>query len=113
MVGSDAMNSSTQLTGHFPDSQDSRNTIRARIRYQLISRVWLAAGAEYGSGLPFAFTGTYNQAVREYALQVANRIDFADGRIRPMLSLDVSAGLEFYKKGRAFPRPRRRCCRPE
>jgi hypothetical protein len=97
-VGSDAVNSSTQLTGHFPDSQDQRNTIRARIRYQLISRVWLAAGAEYGSGLPFAFTGTYNQAVTEYGLQVANRINFADGRIKPTLSVDVSAGLELYKK---------------
>ena len=51
-----------------------------------------------GSGLPFAFTGTYNQAVTEYGLQVANRINFADGRIKPTLSVDVSAGLELYKK---------------
>ncbi|MCU1302647.1 MAG: TonB-dependent receptor plug [Candidatus Sulfotelmatobacter sp.] len=97
-LGDDAVNATTQLTGHFPDSQDQRHTGRARIRYQLTSRVWLAAGAEYGSGLPFAFTGTYDQAVAQYGQQMVNRINFADGRIRSTLSVNVSAGADLYKK---------------
>lgn len=97
-VGSDAVNATTQLTGHFPDSQDQRNTVRGRIRYQLASRCWLGSGFEYGSGLPFEFTGTYEQALTDYAQQVVDRINFADGRIKPTLSLDLSAGADLYKK---------------
>ena len=97
-LGDDALNGATLLSGHFPDSQDQRNTLRARLRYQLTSRVWIAGGAEYGSGLPFTFTGTYNQALAEYGQQMVNRVNFADGRIRPTLSIDISAGLELYKK---------------
>ena len=87
-----------QLTGHFPDSQDQRHTARARIRYQLTPRAWFAAGAEYGSGLPFEFAGNLNQAVTEYGQQMLNRINLAEGRIRPTLSIDLSAGAELYKK---------------
>ncbi len=97
-VGDDAVSATTQLTGHFPDSQDQRHTARARIRYQLTSRLWFAAGSEYGSGLPFEFTGTYDQALAEYGQQVVGRINFADGRIKPTLSLDASGGAELYKK---------------
>jgi outer membrane receptor for Fe3+-dicitrate len=97
-LGDDAVNATTQLTGHFPDSQDQRHTIRGRLRYQLTSRIWFAGGAEYGSGLPFAFTGTFAQALAESGQQMVNRINFADGRIRPTLSVDLSAGAELYKK---------------
>ena len=97
-LGDDAGNAKTQRTGHFPDSQDQRHTARARMRYQFIPRLWLAAGAEYGSGLPFEFTGSLDQAVAVYGQQVVNRINLADGRIKPTFSLDVSAGAELYKK---------------
>ena len=97
-VGGDAVSATIQLRGHFPDSQDQRNTARARIRYQLTSRVWFAGGTEYGSGLPFEFTGTYDQALAEYGQQMVNRINFTDGRIKPTLSVDISAGAELYKK---------------
>jgi hypothetical protein len=97
-VGSDAVNATTQLTGHFPDSQDQRNTVRGRIRYQLASHCWLGSGFEYGSGLPFEFTGTYEQALIDYGQQVVDRINFADGRIKPTLSLDLSGGADLYKK---------------
>jgi hypothetical protein len=97
-LGSDAVNASTQLTGHFPDTQDQRNTVRARVRYQVMSRLWLAAGTEYGSGLPFEYTGTYEQALADYGPQVVGRINFADGRTYPTLSVDVSTGLDFYRK---------------
>jgi hypothetical protein len=97
-VGDDAVNATTQLSGHFPDSQDQRNTMRARIRYQLTSRLWFAGRTEYGSGLPFEFTGTYDQALAEYGQQMVNRINFGDGRIKPTLSVGISAGAELYKK---------------
>ena len=89
---------SAQPSGHFPDSQDQRNTARVRIRYQLVPRLWLAAGAEYGSGLPFEYTGTFNQALAEYGQAMVDRINFANGRIRPTLSVDISAGADLYKK---------------
>ena len=105
-IGDDAISANPQLcpttntclTGHFPDSQDQRNTLRARLRYQVMSRLWIAAGSEYGSGLPFAFTGDYNLAVAEYGQQVVSRINFEDGRVRPNFSFDLSAGAELYKK---------------
>lgn len=97
-IGDDALNSATQLSGHFPDSQDQRNTLRARLRFELTSRMWIAGGTEYGSGLPFEFTGTYDQALAEYGQQMVNRINFSQGRIKPSLSVDIAAGVELYKK---------------
>jgi len=97
-LGDDATNATTQLTGHFPDSQDQRHTARARVRYQISSRLWFAGGAEYGSGLPFEFTGTPDQALAQYGQQMVNRVNFADGRIRSLLSVNLSAGADLYKK---------------
>jgi hypothetical protein len=97
-LGDDAVNATTQLTGHFPDSQDQRNTARARIRYQLTSRVWIAVGAEYGSGLPFDFPGTYSQALQQFGPQMVSRLNFTQGRIKPTFSFDLSAGADLYKK---------------
>ncbi|MGA8150048.1 MAG: TonB-dependent receptor [Terriglobales bacterium] len=99
-LGDDAASAATQLAGHFPDSQDQRNTVHTRVRYQLNSRFWVAAGAEYGSGLPFEFTGTYQEALAQYGQQVVNRIDFARGRVRPALSVNGSAGASLYQKDR-------------
>ena len=96
-LGSDAVSATTQLTGHFPDSQDQRNTLRARLRYQLTSRVWIAAGSEYGSGLPFDFDGTYQQALAEYGPSVVDRINLASGRIKATLAVDASLGAQIYK----------------
>jgi hypothetical protein len=93
-LGDNATNATTQLTGHFPDSQDQRNTVRTRFRYQLLSRLWVAAGADYGSGLPFDFGGTIQQALAEYGQQVIDRINFDRGRIRPMLAVNASLGID-------------------
>ncbi len=97
-LGDDAVNATTQLTGHFPDSQDQRNTARIRLRYQITRRLWFASGAEYGSGLPFDFGGTYVQALAEYGQTVVDRINLNSGRIKPTFSLDLSAGTDLYKK---------------
>jgi hypothetical protein len=96
-LGDDAVSATTQLTGHFPDSQDQRNTARIRIRYQLSSRVWIAGSSEYGSGLPFDFGGTEDQALAEYGQAVVNRINLNSGRIKPTLSVDATFGAQVYK----------------
>ena len=96
-VGDDATSATTQLTGHFPDSQDERNTARIRIRYQLTSRVWIAGSSEYGSGLPFDFDGTGQQALAEYGHAVVDRINLNSGRIKPTLAVDASLGTQLYK----------------
>ena len=85
------------LTGHFPDSQDQRNTARGRVRYELTSRVWVAGSAEYGSGLPFAFNGNLADALATYGQAVVNRINFDRGRIKPLLSVDATFGALVYK----------------
>jgi outer membrane receptor for Fe3+-dicitrate len=93
-----ALSARAQFTGHFPDSQDQRNTARIRIRYQVASRFWLATGAEYGSGLPFKFNGTPSNALATYGSAVINRLDFNRGRVKPNLSIDASAGADLYRK---------------
>jgi hypothetical protein len=97
-LGDDAVSATTQLTGHFPDSQDQRNTFRGRVRYNVSSRLWFAAGAEYGSGLPFEFGGDIDQALATYGQAVVNRINFDRGRIKPLLSVNASAGVILYTK---------------
>ena len=97
-LGDDAAKAKAQLAGHFPDSQDQRNTVRARIRCQLSQRVWIAGGAEYGSGLPFEFTGMPQLALAQYGQAVVDRLDFARGRVKPSFSLNLSGGANLYQK---------------
>ena len=93
-------NAAIPTTGHFPDSQDQRNTVRGRLRYQAARRLWIAGGIQYDSGLPFDFEGTYAQALAEYGQQVVNRINFARGRIYPSFQVNASAGADIYKSDR-------------
>ena len=87
-------------TGNFPDSQDQRNTVRGRVRYQVMSRFWVAGGIQYDTGLPFDFQGTQAQALAEYGQQVVNRINFDRGRIYPSFQVTASAGADVYKSDR-------------
>ena len=98
-------------SGHFPDSQDQRNTVRGRIRYQLHPRVWIAGGIQYDTGLPFEFqcdpTLTLQQCIegpggpaQTYGQAVVNRINFARGRIYPSFQVTASAGADVYKSDR-------------
>lgn len=91
-LGDDASAANSQTSGHFPDSQDQRNTLRARLRYMAIERVTVGAGLSYGSGLPFEYQGDEPTALAEYGPAVIRRIDFERGRVRP--SLSVNASLE-------------------
>jgi hypothetical protein len=93
-LGDDAIN---PTTGHFPDSQDQRNTVRARVRYQAASRVWFALGADYNTGLPFQPDLTPQQYATEYGQVVVNHLNFNLGRINPYLTQNASLGVEFYQ----------------
>ncbi|HEY4979115.1 MAG TPA: hypothetical protein VII25_08135, partial [Candidatus Acidoferrum sp.] len=97
-LGSDAGNALSNISGRFWDSQDQRNTVRARFRYQFTKRLWTGLGAEYGSGLPFAFSGSEAEAVAQYGQPVVDRLNFARGRVRPSFSIDASAGAEIWKR---------------
>ncbi len=99
-LGDNAAAAAAQLTGHFPDSQDQRNTLRGRLRYQLTPRVWIAGGMQYDSGLPFAFDGDPSTVLAEYGQQVLDRINFARGRIYPALQVNASAGADIYESKR-------------
>jgi hypothetical protein len=94
-LGGDAQGIPT--SGHFPDSQDQRNTVRGRLRYQVAPRFWIAGGIQYDTGLPFEFDGDPAEVLAEYGQQVLNRINFARGRIDPAFQVNASAGAEVYK----------------
>ena len=103
-LGDNAAAATSQTSGHFPASQDQRNTLRTRLRYQLASRMWLAGGASYGSGLPFAYGGDEATALAEYGPAVVSRINFDRGRILPSLAIDASLGADLYKRDRTTVR---------
>jgi hypothetical protein len=99
-IGANAQAAISQTTGHFPDSQDQRNTLFTRWVYQVKPRLWVAGGIQYGSGLPFQFQGSEQTALEEYGQQVIDRINFARGRIDPALLVSASAGSDVYKSDR-------------
>ncbi len=96
-LGDDADSAASQLSGHFPDSQDQRNTLRTRFRYQPAKRLWFASGASFGSGLPFEYTGDEADALAQYGSQVVSRLNFSRGRVLPALSLNATADVELFK----------------
>jgi len=99
-IGSNAQDALAALTGHFPDSQDQRNTLFTRWTYQIKPRFWVAGGVQYGSGLPFDFQGTEQEALETYGPQVISRVNFARGRIYPSTLLSASAGVDVYQSDR-------------
>ncbi len=99
-LGDGATAAETQLSGHFPDSQDQRNTVRGRARYQIHPRLWLAGGLQYDTGLPFEFDGNPSMVLAQYGQQMLNRINFDRGRIDPSFQVNASAGAELYNSER-------------
>jgi outer membrane receptor for Fe3+-dicitrate len=97
-LGDDAASAVTQLTGHSPDSQDQRQTIRARVRYQVTSRLWIALGSGYNSGLPFQPDLTPQQYATEYGQVVINHLNFNRDRISPYFTENASLGADLYKR---------------
>ena len=106
-LGDDADAAATDLTGHFPDSQDQRNTVRGRVRFQVAPRLWVAGGIQYDTGLPFEFQCPDNVTLTmhrgcgaQYGQDVVNRINFDRGRILPSFQVNASVGVELYKSER-------------
>ena len=97
-LGSD-VNSSLGSASSFPITQDQRNTARARGRYQISSRVWMSADAQYGSGLPFELDedADVGDLKSQYGPQIISRLNFDAGRVRPSFSLDLNAGAGLWK----------------
>ena len=88
----------------FPISQDQRNSLRGRARYELNSRAWLAFGGQWGSGLPAEVSlpdFDTTALLAQYGPDILSRVDLARGRVRPSLSLDVAAGVQVHQSDRA------------
>ncbi|MGC0771824.1 MAG: TonB-dependent receptor [Candidatus Acidiferrum sp.] len=88
-------------TSRFAVSQDQRNTLRARVRYEATQRVWLALGGEYGSGLPVEIDSgsiDLNFLLSQYGAAIIDQVNFNKGRVRPNYSLDVAGGVAVYHK---------------
>jgi hypothetical protein len=104
-LGDQAGAAETQRTGHFPDSQDQRHTVRGRAIYQITPRFWVATGIQYDTGLPFEFQCPDQESEQDciagvraqYGQKVIERINFNRGRIYPSFQVSVSAGAELYR----------------
>jgi hypothetical protein len=94
-LGNDAIN---PTTGHFPDSQDQRNTVRGRVRYQVVPRLWVAVGADYNTGLPFQPDLTPQQYAAEYGQVVVSHLNFNRNRVRPYFTQNASVGVDLYQR---------------
>jgi TonB-dependent Receptor Plug Domain len=101
-LGDDAI---IPTSGHLPDSQDQRNFVRGRVRYQVLPRLWIAGGVQFDSGLPFDFQCPEGETLPQceageaaiYGQQVVNRLNFNRGRILPSFQVNASAGVDVYK----------------
>ena len=103
----------------FPISQDQRNTVAAMVRFDIHPRVWVAAGARYGSGLPIELEdddddddwdddgedddeGPDDEAEvpeQPIAQAILDQVNFARSRVRPNLSLEFSIGARVWESG--------------
>jgi hypothetical protein len=94
-------------SGHIPDSQDQRNTVRGRLRYQVKPRLWVAGGIQYDTGLPFQPNCNYppiqpciDQETAIYGQQVVGRLNWNRFRILPSFQVNASVGADVYKSER-------------
>jgi hypothetical protein len=84
-------------SGRFPITQDQRNTVRSRARYQIVPRAWVALSGSYGSGLPVQFEGDRDAAMAQYGQRIVDRVNFDRGRVRPSFGLDLSGAIDLWK----------------
>jgi hypothetical protein len=80
-------------------SQDQRHTVHGQVRYQPWSRFWVAVGTTYGTGLPVELSGEdLATLIGEFGQAVVDRVNLSAGRVKPSLSVDVSAAVDVYHK---------------
>jgi hypothetical protein len=104
-LGDDAI---LPTSGHLPDSQDQRNFVRARLRYQVSRRLWVAGGVQFDSGLPFDPNCPNPNSPSEcaayelptYGAATINRLNFVRDRILPSFQVNASAGADVYQSDR-------------
>jgi hypothetical protein len=99
-IGSEA-GDALRDTSKFAVTQDQRNTVRASVRAQIAKRLWAAASANYGSGLPVELDLTSintNFLLAQFGSEILSRVNFDRGRVRPNFSLNAAAGFELYRK---------------
>jgi hypothetical protein len=96
-LGDDADAAAADLQGHFAATQDQRNTLSSRWECALARRMRVAAGASYGSGLPFEYGGTEEQALAQYGPAVVSRL-VQRGRVLPLLAVNVSGSVDLYRR---------------
>jgi hypothetical protein len=104
-LGDDAI---IPTSGHLPDSQDQRNFVRGRVRYQITPRLWIAGGVQFDSGLPFDFQCPDSETLEEcikgeaaiYGQNVVNRLNFNRDRILPSFQVSASLGADVYSSER-------------
>jgi hypothetical protein len=86
-----------QLTSseEFALSQDQRHTVRARVRTEAGSRVWLAGSLKFDSGLPVEIEGAIDEEllIQQYGQDVVAQVDFERGRVKPSFGGDASIGI--------------------
>jgi hypothetical protein len=96
-LGKDAQEMAGGSSGHFPATQDQRNTLATRWEWSVAKRLQVAAGATYGSGLPFEYGGTEEEALAQYGPGVVSRLNFERGRTLPVVAVNASAIAGLYK----------------
>ena len=70
-LGDDATNALGQTAGRFWDSQDQRNTVRTRVRYEFTKRIWGGIGGSMGQGCPLN-----SQAMRRWRLHNMDKLSW-------------------------------------
>jgi outer membrane receptor for Fe3+-dicitrate len=96
----DNANTVLNSTNRFPVTQDQRNTVHSRVRYQIVPRAWVAMGGSYASGLPVEVDITREDAIAQYGQRIVDSLNLDRGRVRPSFSLDASAGVDLWKTDR-------------
>jgi hypothetical protein len=97
-LGSDGANQLAD-TSKFAVTQDQRNSARARVRFQAMRQIWLAMGAQYGSGLPAEMGGAdVKDLLAAFGPEILSRVNLQRGRLRPNFSLEAAAGAQIYSK---------------
>ena len=98
----DAVDELLESHQSFPVTQDQRHTIQGRAMFDLSRRAWIAGGVGYGSGLPFEYSGTPEEALAQHGPRIVDRVDFDEGRVRSRLSIDASAGISLGSPARGL-----------
>jgi TonB dependent receptor len=99
LLGDDA--SQAALKGSFRISQDQRNTVSSRFRFEATRRIWVAAGGAFGSGLPVELDSVEGRdEISAADPEILRHVNILRGRLRADYSVDISGGIVLRRKER-------------